>query len=57
LLAARIEQLLQGLAPRQAELFHLADDAGQLLEALAERYTDLIIAKLAQPVAIVTPEA
>ena len=56
LLAARIEQLLQGSAPRQAELFHLADDVGQLLEAAAERYSALIIAKLAQPIAIATPE-
>jgi transposase len=56
LLAARIEQLLQGSAPHQAELFHLADDLGQLLEAAAERYSDLIIAKLAQPVAITAPE-
>src|SRR5665647_3274652 len=56
LLAARIEQLLQGSAPHQAELFHLADDVGQLLEATAERYSDLIIAKLAQPVAAATPE-
>ena len=56
LLAARIEQLLQGSAPRQAELFHLADDVGLLLEAAADRYSDLIIAKLAQPVAIATPE-
>ena len=56
LLAARIEQLLQGSAPHQAELFHLADDVGQLLEASAERYSDLIIAKLAQPVAITAPE-
>ena len=56
LLAARIEQLLQGSAPHQAELFHLADDVGQLLEAAAERYSDLIIAKLAQPVAITAPE-
>src|SRR5664280_81512 len=56
LLAARIEQLLQGSAPHQAELFALVDDAGQLLEAAAERYSDLIIAKLAQPVAIPTPE-
>ena len=37
-------------------MFHLADDVGQLLEAAAERYSDLIIAKLAQPVAIATPE-
>jgi hypothetical protein len=56
LLAARIEQLLQGSAQHQAELFHLADDVGQLLEATAERYSDLIIAKLAQPVAAATPE-
>jgi transposase len=56
LLAARIEQLLQGSAPHQAELFALADDAGQLLEAAAERYSDLIIAKLAQPVATATSE-
>ena len=48
LLAARIEQFLQGSAPHQAELFALADDVGQLLEAAAERYSDLIIAKLAQ---------
>jgi transposase len=56
LLAARIEQLLQGSSPPQAELFHLADDVGQLLEATAERYSDLIIAKLAQPVTAATPE-
>jgi hypothetical protein len=56
LLAARIEQLLQGSAPHQAELFALADDVGQLLEAAAEGYSTLIIAKLAQPVATVTLE-
>ena len=56
LLAARIEQLLQGSEPYQVELFALADDAGQLLEAAAERYSDLIIAKLAQPVVVATPE-
>ena len=56
LLAARIEQLLQGSEPYQVELFALADDAGQLLEAAAERYSDLIIAKLAQPVAMATSE-
>ena len=56
LLAARIEQLLQGLAPRQAELFTLADEVGQLLEAAAERYSGLIIAKLAQPVATAATE-
>jgi transposase len=56
LLAARIEQLLQGSEPYQVELFALADEVGQLLEAAAERYSDLIIAKLAQPVAMATPE-
>ena len=56
LLTARIEQFLQGSVPHQAELFALADDVGQLLEAAAERYSDLIIAKLAQPVAIATSE-
>jgi len=56
LLTARIEQFLQGSAPHQAELFDLADDLGQLLEATAERYSNLIIAKLAQPVATETPE-
>ena len=56
LLTARIEQFLQGSEPYQAELFALADDLGQLLETAAERYHDLIIAKLAQPVATATPE-
>ena len=37
-------------------MFALADDAGQLLEAAAERYNDLIIAKLAQPVAMAISE-
>jgi transposase len=37
-------------------LFHLADEIGQLLETTAERCSDLIIAKMAQPVAIETPE-
>ncbi len=56
MLTAGIEQFLQGSAPHQAELFALADDLGQLLEAAAERYSDLIIAKLTQPVATETPE-
>ena len=51
LLAARIAQFLQGSEPYQAELFDLADDVGQLLEAAAERYSTLIIDKLVQPVA------
>ncbi len=37
LLTARIEQFLQGSEPQQAELFALAADLGQLLEAAAER--------------------
>ncbi len=57
LLTARIDQLLHASAPHQAELFALAEEVGQLLEAAAERYSDLIIAKLAQPVSIATPEA
>jgi transposase len=56
LLAARIEQFLQGSAPHQAELFALANDVGQLLEASAEYYSNLIIAKLALPVATATSE-
>ena len=55
LLTARIEQFLQGSEPHQAELFDLADDLGQLLEAAAERYSTLIIDKLAQPLAAATP--
>ena len=50
LLTARIDQLLQGSAPRQTEAFDLADDLSQLLEKAAQRYSKLIIAKLAQPV-------
>jgi transposase len=50
LLTARIDQLLQGTAPRQAEVFDLADDLGELLETAAQRYSKLIIAKLALPV-------
>lgn len=56
LLTARIEQVLQGSAPHQAELFDLADDLGLRLEAAAVRYSTLIIDKLAKPVAIATPE-
>lgn len=51
LLTARIEQLMQDAhpEPQQQELFVLADDLTQLLEATAQRYSTLIIAKLAQP--------
>ena len=56
LLTARIEQLLEGSDPHQQELFHLADDLTQLLEALAQRYSALIVAKLAQPVDAASPE-
>ena len=37
LLTARIEQLQEGSEPCQQELFHLADDLTQLLEASAQR--------------------
>jgi len=56
LLTARIEQVLEGSEPYQQELFHLADDLTQLLEALAQRYSALIVAKLAQPVDAASPE-
>ena len=49
LLTARIEQLLEG-SDHQQELFHLTDDLTQLLEASAQRFSALIVAKLAQPV-------
>ncbi len=49
LLTARIEQLLQG-SDHQEELFVLADDLSQLLEESAQRYSALIVVKLAQPV-------
>ncbi len=55
LLTARIEQLLEGSESHQDELFHLADDLTQLLEASAQRYSALIIAKLAQPVGTASP--
>lgn len=49
LLTARIEQLQQGSEPHQEELFNLADDLNQLLEATAQRYSSLMTAKLSQP--------
>jgi hypothetical protein len=49
LLIARIEQLQQGSDPRQAELFVLADELNQLLEATAQRYSMLMTAKLSEP--------
>ena len=56
LLTARIKQLLEDSEPHQQELFHLADDLTQLLEASAQRYSALIIAKLAQAVDTESPE-
>jgi transposase len=56
LLTARIDQLLQGTSPRQAEVFELANDLEQFLEAAAQRYSKLIIAKLALPVDPSSPE-
>ncbi len=50
LLTARIEHLLEGSECPQQELFHLADELTQRLEASAQRYSALIVAKLAQPV-------
>ena len=54
-----VESVREGMQVKQLALLKLGkdDDVGQLLEATAERYSDLIIAKLAQPVAIATPEA
>ena len=48
--------MLEGSEPHQQELFHLADDLTQLLEASAQRYSALIIAKLAQTVDAESPE-
>ena len=50
LLCARIEQLLQSDAGRQSELFDLADELDQTLEAAAQRYSALIIQKHSIPV-------
>ena len=50
LLTARIEQLLQDSEQHQEELFVLADELTQLLEASAQRYSALIVSKLAEPV-------
>ncbi len=50
LLTARIQQLQQGSEPHQQELFDLADDLNQLLEATAQRYSALITAKFSHPV-------
>jgi transposase len=38
------------------DFFHLTDDLTQLLEASAQRYSALIVAKLAQPVDTASPE-
>ena len=56
LLTTRIEQLLEGSQSPQQELFHLADELTQRLEASAQRYSALIVAKLAQPVDAVSLE-
>ena len=50
LLTARIEQLLHDSQAQQVELFALADDIGVMLEAAAQRYSRLLVHKLAQPV-------
>ena len=50
LLTARIEQLLQDTQAQQAELFALTDEIGLMLETAAQRYSCLLVHKLAQPV-------
>lgn len=50
LLTARIEQLLQDAQTQQVELFALTDDIGVLLETAAQRYSRLLVHKMAQPV-------
>ena len=57
LLTSRIQQLLQGGKSGQDELFDLADEMSQILEAAAQRYSKLIIAKLGHPVTDVASEA
>jgi transposase len=50
LLCARIEQLLQSSDGVQSEIFDLADELNQTLEAAAQRYTALILHKHSIPV-------
>lgn len=50
LLTARIEQLLQDTQVQQAELFALTEEIGLMLETAAQRYSRLVVHKLAQPV-------
>jgi transposase len=50
LLCARIEQILQGSDGLQSEIFDLADELNQTLEAAAQRYSALILHKHSIPV-------
>ncbi len=50
LLTARVEQLLQDTQAQQAELFALTDDINVMLETAAQRYSRLLVHKMAQPV-------
>jgi len=50
LLCAHIEQLLQNETSAQVEIFNLADELSQTLEAAAQRYYALILNKHAQPI-------
>jgi transposase len=50
LLTARIEQLLQDGQAAQAELFALTDEIGVMLETAAQRYSRLLVHKMAQPI-------
>ena len=57
LLCSRIEQLLQSSEAVQREIFDLADDLGQTLEATAQRYSALILQKHSIPVESTTGSA
>ena len=57
LLCSRIEQLLQSSEAVQSEIFDLADDLGQTLEATAQRYSALILQKHSIPVESTTGSA
>jgi len=55
LLTARMEQLLQDAQAQQAELFALTDEIGVMLETAAQRYSRLLVHKMAQPVDSTAP--
>lgn len=55
LLTARIEQLLQDAQAQQTEMFALTDEIGVMLETAAQRYSRLLVHKMAQPVDPIAP--